>query len=166
MFMDEAAFGRISEPTRCWAPAGIRPVVLCQMVREYTQVYGAVEPASGDDCFIIAPKCNTGWTNAFLSVLSEKFKRDYILLCADNAGWHKAKGLEIPENIRLFYLPPRTPEMNPIEQLWPEIRKRGFKNKLHKTIGCVIDQLCDTLNSLTPSTISSITARNWIVEMS
>jgi len=53
MFMDEAAFGRISEPATCWAPYGVRPVVPCQMVREYTQVYGAIDPISGDDCFII-----------------------------------------------------------------------------------------------------------------
>jgi len=128
--MDEAAFGRISEPSSCWAPSGVRPVIPCQMVREYMYAFGAVDPHSGDDCFIIAPKCNTEWTNLFLNELSIKFKDDYILLSMDNAGWHKSKGLKIPENIRPCYIPPRTPEMNPIEQIWKEVRKRGFKNKL------------------------------------
>ena len=91
MFADEAAFGRISEPARCWAPNGVRPIVPCQMVREYVQVYGAVDPISGDNCFIIAPKCNTEGMNVFLEVLSKEFCSDYILLGVDNAGWHKSK---------------------------------------------------------------------------
>ena len=122
MFEDEAAFGRIIEPARCWAPSGIRPIVPCQMVREYMQVYSAVDPISGDSCSIIAPKCNTECMNAFLETLSKEFSKDYILLSMDNARWHKSKGLRVPDNIRFFYLPPRTPEMNPIEQVWPEVR--------------------------------------------
>ena len=164
MFEDEAAFGRISEPARCWAPSGIRPVVPCQMVREYVQVYGAVDPISGDNCSIIAPKCNTEWMNVFLEILSKEFSSDYILLGVDNAGWHKSKTLEIPDNIRLFYLPPRTPEMNPIEQVWPEVRY-DFKNKLFHALDDVVEQLCLTLNSLTTQTIQCITGRDWILQM-
>ena len=165
MFMDEAAFGRINEPASCWAPAGIRPIVPCQMVRDYMQVYGAVDPQSGEDCFIIAPKCNTDWTNVFLEELSKKYEKDYILLCWDNAGWHKSKGLKVPDNIRVFYIPPRTPEMNPIEQLWPEIRY-DFKNKMFGSIAEVVDQLCISINSLTKSLVQSITGRDWIISMS
>jgi len=135
------------------------------MVREYMYVFGAVDPYSGDDCFIIAPKCNTEWMNAYLDVLSKKFIDDYILLCVDNAGWHKSKGLKMPKNIKLIYLPPRTPEMNPIEQIWKEVRKRGFKNILFKTIEDVISKLCVSLNSLSPDCIKSITARDWILSM-
>ena len=51
-----------------------------------------------------------------------------ILLCCDGAAWHRSKELNIPENIVLFHIPPYTPEMNPIEQIWKEIRKRGFRN--------------------------------------
>jgi len=165
MFEDEAAFGRISEAARCWAPNGVRPIVPCQMVREYMQVYGAVEPETGDNFFIIAPKCNTEWTNVFLTELSRKYSNDYILLAMDRAGWHTSKGLAVPDNIRLIYIPPRTPEMNPIEQIWKEVRKRGFKNVLFHTIKCVIDKLCDTLNALTNETVISVTGRDWILQM-
>ncbi|VFI30707.1 transposase family protein [Streptococcus pneumoniae] len=47
----------------------------------------------------------------------------------DNAIWHKSSTLKIPTNIGFAFIPPYTPEMNPIEQVWKEIRKRGFKNK-------------------------------------
>ena len=115
MFEDEASFGRISEPSRCWAPAGIRPRAPCQRVRDYVHVYGAVDPISGDDCYIITPTCNTQWTNIFLEELSKSVGKDYVLLCWDRASWHSSKDLIIPDNIRPFYIPPRTPEMNPIE---------------------------------------------------
>ena len=164
MFQDEAAFGRISELSRCWAPQGVRPLVPYHVVREHVQVYGAVDPIDGDKWFIIAPKCNTAWMNVFLETLSKRFEKDYILLVMDNASWHKSKSLRIPDNIRPFYLPPRTPEMNPIEQVWPEVR-HDFKNKLFGSLSDVIDRLCLSLNNLTTSNLNSITCRNWIYDM-
>jgi hypothetical protein len=74
-FMDEAGFGRISEPSYCWCPQGVRPIVPCHRIREYVYAFGAVDPISGDSCYIIAPKCNTFWTNEFLKVLSDMYGR-------------------------------------------------------------------------------------------
>jgi putative transposase len=162
MFMDEAGFGRINDLSACWAKMGTRPVVSSLRVREYMQVYGAVDPVEGGSSFIIAPKCNTDWTNEFLNVLSINFKDDYILLASDNASWHKSKDLKIPDNIRMFYIPPRTPEMNPIEQLWREIRKDGFKNVFFKTLDMVVEKLCDVLSTLSKETVKSVTGRDWI----
>ena len=138
--------------------------MLCQVIREYVEVYGAVDPINGDKSFVIASRCNTAWTNAFLEVVSKQFVHDYILLCADQAAWHKSKDLILPDNIRIFYLPARTPEMNPIEQLWPEVR-HDFKNRMLKSNKVLIDELCISLNSLTVSTITSITCRDWILSL-
>ena len=165
MFEDEAGFGRISDPAACWAPSGIRPVVCCHHVREYRYAYGAVDPIDGDNFFLIMPHCDTKCMNVFLRELSATYPRDYILLPLDNAVWHKSKSLEIPDNIRLFFLPPRTPEMNPIEQIWKEIRKRGFKNKLFHSLEKVILRLCDTCNSLSIESVKSITGRDWLVSL-
>ena len=165
MYQDEAGFGRISEPSICWAPSGVRPVVPCHRVREYQYAYGAVDPISGDNFFLVLPYSNTTCMNIFLRGLSEEFPKDYILLPVDRATWHRSKALKIPDNIRLFYLPPRTPELNPIEQIWREIRKRGFKNKTFKTLEKVVDKLCETINSLSKETVKSITGRDWILSM-
>ena len=85
-------------------------------------------------------------------------------MVCDGAAWHKAKALIVPENIRLVFIPPYTPEMNPIEQIWKEIRKRGFKNEIFQTLNKVVDRLCSTICSISPETIISITARNWVVK--
>ena len=58
-----------------------------------------------------------------------------------------------------------TPEMNPIEQIWKEIRKRGFRNEVFATLEKVVDRLCDTICSLHNNVISSITGRDWIIEV-
>jgi len=165
MFEDEAGFGRISDPTECWAPSGVRPIVHCHHIREYEYAYGAVDPISGDKFFLILPNSNTDCMNIFLRELSAAYPKDYILLPLDNAAWHKSKMLKIPDNIRLFYLPPRTPEMNPIEQIWKEIRKRSFKNTLFQTLDKVIQRLSCTCNSLTNECVRSITGRDWILSM-
>ena len=165
MYEDEAGFGRISDPSACWCFPGLRPIVLHHHIREYRYAYGAVSPQDGDGFFLVLPYCNTDCMNIFLRELSAKYPTDFILLSTDNAAWHKAKTLEIPENIRLFFLPPRTPELNPIEQIWKEIRKRGFKNKIFHTLEKVIDQLCHTINSLNNDIVKSITGREWILSM-
>ena len=96
----------------------------------------------------------------------QRFSTDnYILLATDRATWHKSKTLKIPDNIELFYIPPYTPEMNPIEQIWKEIRKRGFRNELFQTLDKVVDRLCDTICSLTKETVKSITGREWILSL-
>ncbi len=102
--------------------------------------------------------------NLFLRELSERYPDDVILLCCDGAAWHKSGSLEVPENIILYFIPPYTPEMNPIEQVWKEIRKRGFRNEILATLNNVVDRLCDTICSLKPSDVQSITGRKWIIE--
>lgn len=165
MFQDEAGFGRISKPKYCWCFDGLRPLVSCHHIREYRYAYGAVEPNTGDSFFLVLPYCNTECMNVFLRELSATYPNDFILLVADGAAWHRSMGLCIPKNIEIFKLPPATPEMNPIEQIWKEIRKRGFRNEIFKTLDKVIDRLCDTICSLTSDTVKSITGRDWILSM-
>ena len=165
MFQDEAGFGRINKPKRCWCKKGIRPSTPCHHIREYRYAFGAVDPINGDSFFLIMPKCDTICTNIFLENLSKQFPDDNILLVCDGAAWHKAKKLKIPKNIIITFIPPYTPEMNPIEQIWKEIRKPGFKNECFNTLKDVVDRLCDVICSLTNKTIKSITGRKWILDI-
>jgi len=163
MFQDEAGFGRINRPKYCWCEEGIRPSVPCHHIREYRYAYGAVEPLSGESFFLVMPQCNTICMNIFLKELSLKYNDDIILLCCDGAAWHKTISLDIPQNVILLFIPPYTPEMNPIEQIWKEIRKIGFKNEVFATLEHVVNRLCETICALTLDSIKSITGRSWIL---
>ena len=137
----------------------------CHHIREYCYAYGAVEPIGGGSFFLALPYCNTVCMNLFLEKLSEKYKDDIILMCCDGAAWHKSGTLHVPKNIVLFHIPPYTPEMNPIEQIWKEIRKRGFRNEVFATLEKVMDRLCDTICDLPEQVVASITGRKWIIDI-
>lgn len=133
MYQDEAGFGRINKPKRCWCVKGIRPSVPCHHIREYVYVYGAVSPQDGELFGLVMPRTNTERMNVFLRELSRHYPDDFILLVVDNAAWHIAKVLEVPSNIKLFYSLPYTPELNPSEMIWDEVREKGFRNEAFPT---------------------------------
>jgi putative transposase len=164
MFEDEAGFGRINEPKYCWCRKGTRPSVPSHRIREYRYAYGAAEPLTGDSLFLVLPYSDTACMNYFLAELSKKYPNDRIIHVCDGASWHRSKSLVIPENIRLFYIPPATPEMNPIEQIWAWIRGHDFRNETFPTLEKVIDRLCEAIRSLSKERIKSITARSWILD--
>jgi len=163
MVCDEAGFGRISSHADCWGPVGERAVVPSQQVREFIYVYGAVDPKDGESFFMSAPKCNSDWTSEFFKDLSKAYPDDLIILILDNAAWHKSKTLDVPENIKCLFIPPYTPELNPIEQVWKAMRT-DFSNQLFSTLKAVLQQLEKTVKSLTPETLMSITGRKWILD--
>ncbi len=163
MFQDEAGFGRINSPKACWCLDDIRPCVPCHRIYEYVYTYGAVSPKDGELFSLILPQANTACMNLFLDQLSKAFPNDYIFLIADNAVWHRPKSLVIPANMEIYSLSPYTPELNPIEQIWDEVREKVFKNKLFPSLNKVVDRLSDTLKSLwmNKSLVASITQRQW-----
>jgi transposase len=167
MFEDEAGFGRINKPKRCWCPKGCRPAVPCQHIREYTYTYAAVSPHDGQMVSLILPKTNAVCMSLFLKEVSQRFPNESILMIMDKAAWHTAGTLHIPDNIEIFPLLPYSPELNPIEQIWDEVREKGFKNEVFYSLSLVEDRLCDTLISLEDNTerIQSITGWDWIVSI-
>jgi len=106
MFRDEARFGRINDPRRCWAPCGLRPEVPAQIVREYTDLFGAVSPQDGVLDTLILPEVDAEAMSLFLAEVARRHQRDYILMVLDGAGWHRAHDLVVPDHMRLVFLPP------------------------------------------------------------
>jgi hypothetical protein len=100
MFQDEARFGRINDPKRCWCRKGFRPTVGKQIVREYTYAYGAFSPKDGVADFLILPSMDGQNMNIFLEELSLRHKDEYILLFCDKAPCHREGVLTMPRNIK------------------------------------------------------------------
>jgi transposase len=71
--------------------------------------------------------------NVFLKEMSKEYAGDKIVLVMDWAGWHKAKNLQVPDNIEIILLPPYSPELNPVERFWQHIKQNTIKNKIYKT---------------------------------
>ncbi len=164
MFQDEARFGRINEPSRCWAPKGIRPYVPCQIIREYTYAYAAISPHDGVMDSLILPEVNSEAMSVFLAEVSARHADELIFMVIDGAGWHRALDLRIPENISFIQLPPYSPELNPTEHIWDEVREKWFKNKVFKDLDAVEDTLVIALIALEndSNSVSNITGFEWI----
>ncbi len=149
MAQDEGCFGRISRAKRCWVPPGMRPYAPAQVVREYIYAYTAVAPALGQMVSLILPEVSTPMMNLFLKQVSQTFSKHFIVMQVDQAGWHSAKDLVIPENIRLIPQPAYSPELNPVEHIWDELREKYFHNRIFPSLELLIDTLCQGLNALT-----------------
>jgi transposase len=139
---------RISQPRRAWAPPGMRPRSPRQIVREYTYVYAAVAPAEGKMTSLILPTADTAMMNLFLEHVAKTFADSFIVMQMDQAGWHHAKDLQVPENIRLIFQPPYSPELNPTEHLWEHLREKKFPNLACSSLEEVVDKLCEELTQL------------------
>ena len=156
---DEGRFGRISDVRRAWSPLGTRPQAPRQVIRTYLYVFTAVCPALGRMTSLILPWANTEMMNIFLRQVAEDFSDYFILMLTDQAGWHVSQRLQVPENIRLIKLPPRSPELNPSEHIWEELREKNFANKALKDLDDVENKLCQGLNDLAsnPEKLRSMT---------
>jgi hypothetical protein len=148
MAQDEGCFGRISRAKRCWAPPGVRPHAPAQVVREYVYVYTAVAPAQGKMISLILPEASTAMMNLFLEQISQTYSKYFIVMQVDGAGWHHAHDLIIPSNVRLIEQPPYSPEVNPVEPIWDELREKYFHNRVFASLKSLIDVLCQGLNEL------------------
>lgn len=165
MFQDEARFGRITEPRKCWSPPGVRPIAPCQMIREYIYAYAAISPHDGTMDSLILPGVNAEEMSIFLEEVSSRHADEYILMYLDCAAWHKANDLRIPGNMKLLNLPPYSPELNPTEHIWDEIREKWFLNKTFKDLDAVENQLLNALASLekNKNLVASLTGFDWII---
>ena len=165
MFADEARFGRMNRPRPCWAPPSVRPKVAAQLIREYIYLYGAVCPKDGTCVYLIMPTSHTACFQVFLDALSRRFARQDILLVLEGAPNHRSSQLFIPKNITLLFLPPYSPELNPKENLWDEIREKIFKNYALKSMAEVHEKLEEAILYVdrNPKLVKSMTSFPYIV---
>jgi transposase len=134
-------------------------------VREYTYAFVAICPFNGDMVSLIMPWANTKTMNIHLAEISKRNDDKYILMFVDRAAWHTAKKLEVPKNIRLVSILPYSPELNPTEHIFDELREKYFHNLFFNNMCAVEDRLETGLRDLenNKDIVQSTTGFNWIV---
>ena len=92
-------------------------------------------------------------------------RRAHAILIFDQAGWHGAKALKTPPNLSLMPLPPRSPELNPQENIWQFMRANWLSNRVFKSYDDIVDHCCFAWNTLVdqPWKIMSIARRDWAI---
>jgi len=163
MFYDESRFGLITDIGRKWTIRGVKPIIPFQQKYEYFYLYQSTDIKTGEDFSMFMSHLDTISLNEYLKELSERFKNEKIVLIMDNASFHKSKKLNIPENIKIEYIPPYSPELNPQERRFEDIKK-FLKNKVFKTIEDLERKVEEILLSYTNKQIKSLVSYNYIVK--
>jgi len=132
-FQDEARFGQQGTTTNVWARTGSRPTAVRQTAYKYLWVSAAVCPETGLAEGLISPRMDTATINVFLKQLSQRVGPDeQAVMIWDGAGFHRSKELQMPANITPIQLPPYSPELNPIENLWHYLKSHHWSNRAYK----------------------------------
>ena len=166
-WQDEARIGQQTKLTRRWARRGSRPSAPKDQRRASAWIFGAICPAEGKGAGIVMPRCNSEAMSMHLAEIAFHVAPGaHAILLLDQAGWHGSAELIVPDNITLMPLPPRCPELNPVENAWQFMRDNWLSNRIFKSYDDIVDHCCFAWNKLVdqPWRIMSIGLRQWAHE--
>lgn len=125
-------------------------------------MFSAVSPKTGDNYSLLLPEVNTEMMNLYLQYFSDQFTSVKILLLMDQAGWHKSNSLQIPNNITIEYLPPYSPELNPVEKLWKWLKAETIHNFIYNSIEELSEAIEKSYQKLDKICFSKLCACNYL----
>lgn len=164
-FQDEARIGQQGTLTRVWAECGSRPPAPRDQRYASAYLFGAVCPARGVGAGLVLPFANGAMMNLHLTEISHYVAPGaHGVVVVDGAGWHRLGGaLRVPDNLTLLHLPPYSPELNPVENIWAWLRGNRLSNRIYDSYDAIVAACCDAWNSLAadPARIASIATRSW-----
>lgn len=160
---DESRVGLKTELGRLITLRGVKPLGKMQWKRENFYLYGLVEPLSGEYYIWEFSHLNTICFQIFLEQFATTYPEDIHVIQLDNGAFHLSQTLVIPENIILLFQPPHTPQVNPIERLWEEV-KRHLSWECFGTLDELRTAIWQQLNKLNTSIVASITGWGFILD--
>lgn len=132
---------------------------------DYAYLFGAVCPARDYGVGLVMPEVSSEAMNCHLAEIAKHVQPGHhAVIILDGAGWHQSGGkLRVPENISLLPLPPYSPELNPVENIWQFLRQNFLAHSLFNDYDAIVDACCQAWNALraSPGQIQSIATRYW-----
>lgn len=150
--------------TRIWARRGTRPRGPRDQRYKWAYIFGAVCPARAATAALVMPTANAEAMSMHLAEISKQVAPGaHAVLVVDGAGWHIADDLVIPRNVSLLFLPPYSPELNPIENVWQFLRHNKLAITVFDDYPDIVDKCCKAWNFFADdkAAVVSITSRNW-----
>jgi hypothetical protein len=163
-FQDEARVGQQGTLTRLWARRGTRPRAPRDRRFTWAYLFGAVCPERAVGAALVLPHVSAAATRPHLLAISREVARGaHAVVVLDGAGWHAAGDLAVPDNLTLLPLPPYSPELDPVENVWECLRQTRLSHRVWESYAAIVTTCCDAWNALLaePGRIASITRREW-----
>ncbi|WP_210452670.1 IS630 family transposase [Vibrio crassostreae] len=164
-FQDEARFGQQNTTTRLWATRGTRPRVVKQQQFEYAYLFGSVCPERGIGEAIVVPWVNKDiMTNHLEQISKATEKGRHAVVIMDGAGWHTNDITREFNNVSTIKLPPYSPELNPIEQVWSWLRQHYLANQNFTDYNDIVSKVCRAWNGFLEckDRVTKMCTRDWI----
>ena len=156
--------GQKNPRTRRWARRGTRPRALADLRTKSAYLFGAICPEQGTGAALVMPRANTQAMQHQLDEIGRCVApATHAVVVLDQAAWHTTGKLRLPGNVSLLPLPPKSPELNPAENVWQFLRQTKLSNRIFDDYEAVVTAACQAWNSLTddPGRIKSIGTRSW-----
>jgi transposase len=165
MAFDEARFGLINWHKRRYCPKGFRPPCTVRRACEWTYLYAAVDPTTGESSCLYLPGMDRLCLEAFSGYLGEAHSDHRLVVVLDGAPSHRSEEIGLPENVSLLRLPRYSPELNPVERWFQEFR-RALSNRVFETVELLQEALTEALEPYwgDRSRLRSLTGYAWWVE--
>jgi DDE superfamily endonuclease len=160
-------FGQKGRVCHRWFIRGQRPRGLCDQRYTWVHLFAAVQPATGDRFALVLPWVSAEAMQMFLEGFSKTLASDeHAAMVIDGAGWHVAKDLRIPDNISLIFLPPYSPELNPVERVWLYLREHSLSHRLLDDYDAIVTALSTAWNALSRTRLQSLTNYPYLKQVS
>jgi DDE superfamily endonuclease len=147
-----------------WADKGSRPRALKQLQCDYAYIFGSVCPERDHAVGLVAPDVGIDGMIAHLQDVSKSIEPGKIaVMLLDRASWHTTKKINIFPNIKLLPLPPASPELNPVEQLWQQLRDNSLANKTYRDYDDIESSSCNAWTDYIgkAGAIKALCSRKW-----
>ena len=152
--------------TRIWAEKGTRPRAVRQQQFEYAYIYGAVCPEKDDAVALVMPLANSEAMTLHLQEISKKtLSGRHAVVVMDQAGWHISKSIKQFENVTPIFLPPYSPELNPVEQVWEWLRDNHLANRYFDGYQDILDASSEAWMSFVSfaGRVKKLCTRTWAI---
>jgi len=146
---------------------GVKPVCKKQYNFKSLWLYGIAEPLTGETFFEELPKLNREIFQGFINRFSEKHKHCLNIIIADRSCCHTSRKIELPDNIVMKFIPPYSPDLNPMERLWKSMKdKIAEDNEVYDNLDNLSDKISEIVRRMSDKVVKNLTFSSYIKEYS
>jgi hypothetical protein len=161
---DESRLGLHGGTRRRLTARGVKPLQRLFPRYEYVWLFAAVEPTTGESLELEMPALDVPCVQAFIDEFSERFPESMNLLVWDGAPAHLAHRLILPPNVVLLPLPAYSPELNPVERLWEDLRYR-LGSELPRSLSALKARAAELIRAYSPEQLASLCGYNYLLQI-